>query len=209
MRKLLNLAWVAVVMLQGCAYTSHVPTASGAAEIMPSRRIEAPAYVRIDPELTGLSRKASTGFICSAHNYTVNIGASITESILNTVEGAFNAVTRVESQTEARNDGYFLDFYLSDFAPRLRFDQGFWTVTSEANVELSLRVRAFSRQGGLVYQATVRGEGRSDNSSGGCPDGDERLTEASRKAVQRTMEDLVQKTINSRVLVESELEALK
>jgi len=203
MRISILFASIALVILSGCAYKSNVSSASGASEIMPNRRIQAPAYVRVDPELSGLARKASTGFVCSAHTYTVDIGPAVTESIMQTLEGAFTQVLRVDAQSEARPDGYFLDFYLSDFSPRLRFDQGFWSVNAEATTELSIRAKAYSGDGSLLFQTTARGDARSDNSSGGCPDGDERLAEAGKKSLQRTMEDLAQKMVNSRVLTEN------
>lgn len=203
MRKPILFALLAIVSLNGCAYRTTVSSASGASEVMPNRRIDAPAYVRVDPELSGLTRKANTGFICSAHTYTIDMGPAVTESILQTLEGAFTHVMRVEAQSEARSDGYFLDFYLSDFSPRLRFEQGFWSANAEGNAELSIRAKAYSGDGSLLFQTTARGEARSDNTSGGCPDGDVRLAEAGKKSLQRTMEDLAQKLINSRVLTEA------
>ncbi|MCD0501666.1 hypothetical protein [Bordetella petrii] len=122
---------------------------------------------------------------------------------MQTLEGAFTQVLRVDAQSEAKPDGYFLDFYLSDFSPRLRFDQGFWSVNAEATTELSIRAKAYGGNGSLLFQTTARGEARSDNSSGGCQDGDERLAEAGKKSLQRAMEDLAQKMINSRVLTEN------
>lgn len=203
MSKLLLIASTLVLTLQGCAYTARVPSANGAAEVMPNRRIPSPAYVRVEPELSGLSRNASLGHLCGAHTYKVDIGPAVTESILQTMEGAFTNVVRVDAQSEAKNDGYFLDFYLSDFSPRLRFEPGFWVMSSEASAELSIRAKAYDSAGNLVFQTTARGEARSDNSSGGCPDGDKRLIEAGRKTVQRTMEDLAQKLINSRALTDT------
>ncbi|RIQ16063.1 hypothetical protein D0850_16255 [Bordetella avium] len=203
MRKLVLIASTLLLTLQGCAYTARVPSANGAAEVMPTRRISSPAYIRVEPELAGLNRKASLGYMCGAHTYKVDIGPAVTESIMQTMEGAFTHVVRVDAQSEAKSDGYFLDFYLSDFYPRLRFEPGFWTVSSEGSAELSIRVKAYDGKGDLVFQTTARGEARSDNSSGGCPDGDKQLVEAGRKTIQRVMEDLVQKLINSRVLTET------
>ncbi|QEK93910.1 hypothetical protein E2544_19660 [Achromobacter insolitus] len=122
---------------------------------------------------------------------------------MQTMEGAFTNVIRVDAQSEAKSDGYFLDFYLSDFSPRLRFEPGFWVMNSEASAELSIRAKAYDGAGNLIFQTTARGEARSDNSSGGCPEGDKQLIEAGRKTVQRTMEDLAQKLINSRALTET------
>lgn len=203
MRKLVPIASILLLTLQGCAYTARVPSANGAAEVMPTRRIASPAYVRVEPELSGLSRNASLGHLCGAHTYKVEMGPAVTESIMQTLEAAFTNVIRVDAQSEAKSDGYFLDFYLSDFSPRLRFDPGFWVMSSEASAELSIRAKAYDGKGDLVFQTTARGEARSDNSSGGCPDGDKRLVEAGRKTVQRAMEDLAQKLINSRALTDT------
>lgn len=195
------IAAVAALVLSGCAYTSHVPSANGAAEIMPARRIDANAYVRVDHELANLNRTVNTGFVCGAHTYTVDAGAAISESILQTMEAAFKSVSRVDSQTEAEEGGYFLDFYLSDFSSRLRFNPGFWTATPEAHTELAIRVRATNPEGKMVIQTTGRGQAMAE-SSGGCPQGQDPITEATRKAIQRTMEDLAQKLINTKALTE-------
>lgn len=190
------------LLLQACAYTSSVPSANGAHEVMPNRRIDAPAYVRIDPELSGLRRKVNTGFVCSGHTFHADAGQAAAESILQTMDGAFKSVVRVEAQSEARPDGYFLDFFLADFSPRLRFEQGFWTATAEANTETSIRVRAFNPVGTMVLQTTARGEARASSTAGGCGNAEGPISEASSKSIQRTMEDLVQKMINSRALTE-------
>ncbi|TEA71883.1 hypothetical protein [Allopusillimonas ginsengisoli] len=168
---------------------------------MPNRRIDAPAAVRIDPELSNLTRKVNTGFVCGAHTYTVDLGSGISESILQTMEGAFKQVARVDSQSEVQPGAYFLDFYLSDFAPRLRFLPGFWSATADADTELAIRVRATNPQGKLVLQTTGRGQGNAEE-TGGCTEGEEPITEATRKALQRTMEDLVQKLVNTRILTD-------
>lgn len=188
-------------LLQACAYTGHVESVSGAAEIMPNRQIDASADIRIDSDISNAQSKVNTGFVCSAHNYFVNSGPAIAESILKTMEGAFNNVTRVDAQQE-RPGVYFLDFSLVEFAPRLKFNPGFWRATPEGSTELSIRVRATKPNGELAFQTTARGEGRYEDGAGGCGDGMPIVEEATRKAIQRTMEDLAQKLINSKVLTD-------
>lgn len=197
-------ALIAIVMatlLQACAYTGHVESVSGAAEVMPTRHIDADADVRISPDITEASTKINIGFVCSAHDYSINAGPAIAESILKTMDAAFNNVTRVESQQE-RENAYFLDFTLDEFSPRLKFNPGFWSATPEGNTELSIRVRAVKPDGTLAIQTTARGQGRYDDGAGGCGDGMPVVEQATRVAIQRAMEDLVQKLINSKVLVE-------
>lgn len=202
----MNLKIIAVALsislLQACAYTGNVESVSGAAEIMPTRHINADADIRIDIDISNANTKVNTGFVCGAHKFNINAGAAIAESILRTMEGAFNSITRVESQQE-RPNAYFLDFSLVEFTPRLKFNPGFWSSTPEASTELSIRVRATKPNGELVFQTTARGEGRYEDGSGGCGDGMPIVEEATRKAIQRTMEDLAQKLINSKALTEN------
>ncbi|MCR4158796.1 hypothetical protein NUK34_08015 [Kerstersia gyiorum] len=200
MKKTAIASAAAAVLLMGCAYKGHVESVSGAAEIMPARQIDADAAIRVDPELSNMSKKVDTGFVCSAHNYTITVGTALTDSVLRTMQGAFKNVTRVDAQTESQGD-YYLDFYLDEFNPRLRFNPGFWTATPESNVELSIRVRASRPDGTLVFQTTARGSG-SEEDGGGCGDGMKVVEVATQKAMQRLMEDLAQKLINSKVLVE-------
>lgn len=199
--KKMALAAISVLALSGCAYKGQIESVSGAAEVMPSRRINADAAVRIGPDLSNISKKVNTGFVCSAHNFTITPGPAVAESILRTLEGSFKTVARVDAQQD-RPATYFLDFSLDEFAPRLRFNPGFWSATPESTVELSIRVRASSPEGTPAFQTTIRGQGHHEDSSGGCGDGMPVVEEATREAVQRAMEDLAQKLINSRVLTE-------
>lgn len=195
------MASVAALVLSGCAYSGHINSVSGAAEVMPSRRVDADAAVRIGPDLANISKKVNTGFVCSAHSFTITPGPAVAESILRTLEGSFKTVTRVESQSD-HPATYFLDFSLDEFAPRLRFNPGFWVATPESTVEISIRVRASSLDGSPAFQTTIRGQGHHEDGSGGCGDGMAIVEEATREAVQRAMEDLAQKLINSRSLTE-------
>lgn len=201
MRKII-VAAVAVLALSGCAYKGHIESVSGAAEVMPSRKINSDAMVRIDPALSNMSKKVNTGFVCSAHNFTIAPGAAVADSIMRTLEGSFNSVSKVDNQQDRANT-YFLDFSLDEFSPRLRFNPGFWSATPESTVELSIRVRASSLNGAPSFQTTVRGQGHHEDGSGGCGDGMPIVEEATREAVQRAMEDLAQKLINSRALTDS------
>ncbi|WP_454004973.1 hypothetical protein [Alcaligenes sp. Marseille-Q7550] len=195
-------AVISAGLLQACAYKGHIDSVSGAAEIMPTRRLEANAEVRFEPELLSVSQRVNTGFICGAHNYTITPGVAIADSIMRTLEGAFKQVVRIDSQ-QTTSGAYFLDFSLDDFSPRLRFNPGFWMATPEANVDLSIRVRAWKDTGELAFQTTARGQGRHEDGSGGCGDGMPVVEQATRQAVQRAMEDLVQKLINSRALTDT------
>lgn len=187
-------------LLQACAYSGHIQSVSGAAEVMPTRRVDADAAIRVAPELSAISKKVNTGFVCSAHNYTLNMGGALADSIMRTLEGSFKSVVRADSPNE-NPQAYFLDFSLDEFSPRLRFNPGFWIATPEANTEISIRVRASRPGSGPIFQTTLRGQGH-DEGSGGCGEGMPVVEEATREAMQRAMDDLAQKLINSRALTE-------
>lgn len=195
-------ALLSTALLQACAYKGHIESVSGAAEVMPSRQLDANAEVRFEPELLNVSQRVNTGFICGAHNYTITPGVAIADSVMRTLDGAFKQVVRVDNQ-QSTPGAYFLDFSLDDFSPRLRFNPGFWMATPESNVDLSIRVRAWKESGELAFQTTARGQGRYEDGSGGCGDGMPVVEQATRQAVQRAMEDLVQKLINSRALTDT------
>ncbi|MBU4611797.1 hypothetical protein IMZ29_15005 [Achromobacter sp. GG226] len=198
--RLISLVTLSAV-LQGCAYTSVVSSADGSAEIMPSRKLAEDATVRVHPELSGLRQKVNLGHVCGAHNYAVDWGGAVSESISKTLEGGFRHVSRSDSVATGVGQGYALDFSLSEAIARLRFIPGFFVATAEAHSELAIRMRASDSAGNLLYQGTARGEGRADT-SGGCDIGEQVVSEASRKALQRTMEDMAQKLINSGILAE-------
>ena len=189
------------ILLQACAYKGQIQSVSGTAEVMPTRRINADAAVRIDPELAEMSKKVNVGFVCGAHNYTITPGTAVSESIMRTLESAFRSVSRVETREE-RPGTYFLDFKLDEFAPRLKFNPGFWMATPESTSEISIRVSAFRPDGTPAIRTTARGQGNYEDGAGSCDKGMDVVEVATQEAVQRAMEDLAQKLINSKVLVE-------
>ena len=190
-----------VILLQACAYKGQIQSVSGAAEVMPTRHIDADAAVRIDPELSEISKKVSIGFVCGAHNYTIAPGSAVSESIMRTLDPAFRSISRVETREE-RPGAYFLDFKLDEFSPRLKFNPGFWMATPESTAEISIRVSAFKPDGTPAIRTTARGQGHHEDGAGSCDKGMDIVEEATREAVQRAMEDLAQKLINSKALIE-------
>ena len=71
-----------VLALSGCTYQANVaPTSAAAADIAPGRTIDRPVSYYVSPELASLSRDASEGYVCSAHNFPVNAGPAIATSI--------------------------------------------------------------------------------------------------------------------------------
>lgn len=181
----------------GCAHRAEVGSTSAAHEVRRDRVQNTKAYVAISGDLANYEKVVKPGYLCGAHNYPVAVGSSIKTSIVRTVGAAHSSVVAVTTAADAGKDGVLYTFSLDDFNPRLRFQQGFFTTTADASVELSLRTTATSSEGKELATTTVRGFGQ-ESVDGACPSGAEALSRATEKAVRVTLENFVARVINQR-----------
>lgn len=182
----------------GCAHRAEVGSTSGAHEIRRDRVQNTKAYVAISGDLANFERVVKPGYLCGAHTYPVAVGPAIKTSIVRTVGAAHSSVIAVTSAAEAGKDGVLYTFSLDDFNPRLRFQQGFFTSTADASVELALKTTAISMEGKELATTTVRGFGQ-ESVDGACPAGAEALSRATEKSVRVTLENFVSRVINQRL----------
>ena len=184
-------------LMIGCAHRAEVGSTSAAHEVRRDRVQNTKAYVAISADLANYEKVVKPGHICGAHNYPVSVGPAIKNSIVRTVGAAHSSVVAVPTSADAGKDGVLYTFTLDDFNPRLRFQQGFFTATADASVELSLRSTAISSEGKELATTTVRGFGQ-ESVDGACPTGAEALSRATEKAVRVTLENFVSRVINQR-----------
>ena len=184
--------------LVGCAHRAEVGSTSAAYEVRRDRVQTTKAYVSVSGDLANLEKVVKPGYVCGAHSYPVAAGSSIKTSIVRTVSGAHSSVVSVQSSAEAGKDGLLYTFSLDDFNPRLRFQQGFFTPTADASVELSIKTTAISSDGRELATTTIRGYGQ-ESVDGACPAGADALSKATEKAVRVTLENFVARVINQRL----------
>lgn len=191
----------AVLLLSACTYQANVaPTAAPAGEVMMDRRLSYPVSYYVSPELSSLTRDASEGFACSAHEFPVNAGPAIASSIRSVNETAFASIVPGGTLTEAApGANRHIAYQLDSFNPRLHFEQGWWSGTAVANTELVIRVTAYDAQGNEILRTVVSGTGYGE-ADGGCDAGAEALQESTNQAIKRTMENYVSRVINAQQL---------
>jgi hypothetical protein len=192
--------WVAVaaaLFLGGCTATATVaPTSAPVNEVMQSRVIESATSVYIDPEVSALSRKVEvTGHYCSAWSYPMNVGPALVETLRRANEAALKHPVPGGTATQAADGAvYHIIVTLEEFQASVSVGGGL-----DARTELTLRVRVIDAKGNELLKAIPNGEGSSEV-SGDCRDGAAALSQATGKAIKRTVESYVDKVINSAVM---------
>jgi len=126
------------------------------------------------------------------------LGSSIKTSIVRTVSAAHSSVVPISTAAEAGKDGVLYTFALDEFNPRLRFQQGFFSLTADSSVEISIKTTAVSPDGRELATTTVRGFGQ-ESVDGPCPAGAEALGRSTEKAIRVALENFVARVINQRL----------
>jgi len=194
--------WVVAffVALAGCTHGSEALMVSApASEVRIDRRVEQPVLVVIDSTIDSMSREAAeNSYVCSAQSYPITVGPSIRSSIINVLEEAFTDVQISESSKAESEDGFVMWFRPDTFRPTISFAQGFWQGTANASSEIVLKVTAMYKNKIVFDNITISGRGASNGEHrGGCDVGANALRDAAQDSIQRLMENLVHKTINT------------
>ena len=187
----------AALILGGCTYQANVaPTAVAAADIAPGRTIDRPVSYYVAPELASLKREASGGFTCSAHDFPVNAGPAIAESIRSTNNAAFTKIVTGGGMTDAAPGAErHIVFALESFNPRLHFESGWFSGTAIANAELAIRVTVHDAGAQALNRSVVAGSGYGEI-DGGCDAGAKALETATNQAIKAAMQNYVSRIIN-------------
>lgn len=189
---------MAAIAMVGCAHKADVGSTSAAYEVRRDRVQSSKAYVAVSGDLANLERNVKPGHVCGAHSYPVAVGSAVKTSIVRTVSAAHASVLPIQTAAETGKDGVLYTFALDEFNPRLRFQQGFFSLTADASVELSIKTTAVSTDGRELATTTVRGYGQ-ESVEGPCPVGAEALGKATEKAIRVSLENFVARVINQRL----------
>lgn len=168
--------------------------------------IEGRWAVIVDESTTQFMREVSpSSYVCSAHDYPLDTGDSITQSLRITM-------ARIFEETEVRKDlpstdemiyggfdGYVL-VRLDTFSPRMSCSAGFWSSKCTATVDMSFGIEAKEVEGERF--ATSVGSTKAYDGDAGmyCGDGAGILAEAYKLALKDSMERLAERASNSRRL---------
>lgn len=198
-------------LFTGCAYHAKVSSTSApVSEIRPDKQLGCTASYFIESEIADLSREVKpSSYVCSAHNFPLEVGEALRSSIVKVLDGTFKNVVVSSSKTPSDTDGrYKFIFSLDTFQPSLRFSPGFWQANISATTEIVLKVIVVAENGKEVVRTTISGEGSAE-SGGQCGDGAQVMAEATQKAIKRTLENLVYKIINSDYLAANSVDSAK
>lgn len=199
MKTKLGAVLLAASAMSGCAYNVQVTPQNGSSEVMSTKVSTGRAYVVISDNLATLGKDVKPGFVCRAHSYPLYIGNAVSSSILQTLAGAYGDVKPSGANMPSNADGVVFRFDVADFDPVLRFQQGFFTGTADATVDLAIRARVTDASCKELAVATLRGQGH-DSEEGSCPVGADALSRASGKALRSAMENMVDKLVNTDIL---------
>ncbi len=199
------------IILSGCAYNAQVMSTSvPVAEIRADKQINCSVSYFIENELIDLNEDIKpSSYVCGAHTFPLKVGEALKSSIFKVLDGAFTNVTTSSSRAPSNWDGkYKFIFTLDTFNASLRFAMGFWEANIFGSSEIVIKVVVIDANGKEVVRTSIAGEGAA-NISGQCGDGANALTEATQKAIRRTLENFVYKIINSNYLASNNRELIK
>lgn len=185
--------------LGACSFPANVPsTAAPAAEILPDRRIDAPASMFVTPPLANLNEMALVGFVCSAHTFPVNAGPAIVSTARRVNEETFSQLIPGRSVNETRGDAvYHVTYDLEEFTPRVDFAEQFWSYRAIATVDLTMSATVFDASGQQIVRSLITGTGNHSITTGSCAGGADVLSVATSEAISRAFESYVSRIINS------------
>ena len=193
----------AMSLLTGCTFHAvPVGTVAPASEIRVDKHRDVTVGLYIDEQIARLGSSARVvGYVCSAHNYTLNLGPGLVHSIHDVVEAGFRGVEPVERHTVPVDQmPIVLQFTLEEYDPTIRFATGFWTTTATGNVDIALRVIALGTGGRELLRAIIAGDGSEDAEGAECFVGSAALSEAGEEAIEELLENFVYRVINSDLL---------
>ena len=193
----------AMSLLTGCTFhAAAVGTVAPASEIRVDKYRDVTVGLYIDEEIMKLHSGARVvGYVCSAHNYTLDLGLALVLSIYDVAEAGFRGVEPVERHTVPVDQmPIVLQFTLEEYDPTIRFATGFWTATATSDVEIVLRVIALGTGGHELLRATIAGDGSEDAEGIDCSAGTAALSEAGHEAIEELLENFVHRVINSDLL---------
>jgi len=188
----------AQLVLGGCSYQVK-PDSVSAIDIRNDYgdKIKGHAKLNIDSSFKGISKKIKPkSYVCSAHDYPVDLGDNLYDSVNDTIVQIFESVGGSE-QLSKQLQSASVDIDLEKFDPSVSFIMGFWTSTAEAKTDLRIRVKV-AKDGVTILDKRVAANEEADGDGGGsCEGGPNVIAESIEKTVQSAMEKLAEAVVNS------------
>lgn len=199
---------VCLSIMSGCAYKA-VPMVAPAVNIVTNFDNKVPGkWALVISEDVSQARKEvkPSSYTCSAHTYPVDAGQALESSLRKTMDAVFEAtVEPANSLTiEAMKKGGYagqVSVRLSEFAPRLSCQTGFWSGTCTSSVEIGFAVEVRNGDGKIVHNSSAGGSKSSEGDAGGaCNGGSSVLSEATSRAIKDALERVAERLSNAPAL---------
>ena len=189
-------------VLSGCSFKA-APSVAPAVNVYSTYDEKLPGKYALTIELgrADLDRTIDpSGYMCSAHDYPVELSGTLRQSIIKTVT---NIVEDVEvlpnalSASDLATRGFAAQILVeaTDFQARITFSQGFWSATAHASSELTLGTNVIGRNGRLAG-FSAGGDGSADVDDD-CAGGADALSQATEKAMREALERLAERLSDS------------
>ncbi len=201
----LILLFSSLYLLSGCTHSAVIsPSVSPVAYEMANDRVSASAAVYIYPELLEHSYQVHpSSYQCSAWNYKLEVGKSVSGTVAKVVEASFEKAFPVNTLQETP-DIYdvIVSVGLLDCNCNLSFHSSFFSGTADASAELSLRVVLLDPKLERIDQFVVGYSSRRTSGAGGfCEGGSKAIEDAFQQCLKHISIELAEKlTRNSKLL---------
>jgi hypothetical protein len=190
------------LLVTGCAYNAPVTVApnlnvySSYGEKLPGRYA-----LYVDSEAYSQTVRP-TGYQCSAHNFPLDMKDAFKQSVLQTMRQVVDDVEVVQSplSSEALSRGGLAGQIVvraDSLTARIQFIPGFWSASTDSNVDLSANMSVDGPTGRLLG-TSAEGTGHAQGEAGAfCGGGANTVAEASEKASKQLLGQLGERLSNS------------
>jgi hypothetical protein len=216
--KTINTARLALIIgilgaLTGCAH-AVAPTKAAPVNIYSDFDEKVPGawIIIIDPSVEFSREVKPSTYVCSAHSYPLSSGDTIRDSLKTMFdriveEPIYRSQAPDAAELASTGARGVAVVRLDGFTPRLACQQGFWSGTCAATVEMTFGFEAKNAEGRLMG-TSVGSEKTYDGDSGAmCGDASNILAEAYRLSLKDSLERLAERISNARRMREQEIKS--
>jgi hypothetical protein len=201
------LLFLVVVICSGCAY--QVPAINVATPNVYTTyesKIQGNYILLVDESVTNISRDVrASGHVCSAHNYPIALGNSMSASVKRLMESLFenvNTAASMPSKEAMKHDNLngAIVVKLDTFEPRFTCQVGLFSGTCSASADIGFGVLVNGPAGRLLGFSVSGSKTADGDAGGGCEGAATVLGTAISKSEKDALERMGERISNSQAL---------
>ena len=156
------------IVFWGCSHEVTVrPVISPVADQFIDHKVDGNIAIFVHPDLADLNKVVkSQSRICNTAKFPIEAGKSIKASLIKTAQSVFKNCKAVDSVPQDHGFDGILAAELLDFDVDVKFNDGFWSDTAEAWVEMNIKLTFYDSNLNPVWRAVV-GYSKKDFSDAG------------------------------------------